>query len=123
MHKMTGTSLIEILISLFLLSLLLFGWDTIQISALQIMQGAYHFHIAQQQLLNIAETIKSNNGIDANTINVWHQQNKQLLPHAQGKISGHYPSFNIEVKWGNNPTCEFHNPLGKSGCLQLAINL
>lgn len=123
MRRFIGTSLIEVLMSLFLLSLILLSWDIMQITALQTMQSAYHYNIAQQQLLTMTEHIKTNRAVNSQDFVNWQKQNKKVLPQGRGTIKGQYPFFMIGILWGNKSASECQYQIGNTGCLQLAINL
>lgn len=121
----SGVSLIETLISLFILSLLLLGFDAMQITALKEAKSAYYYSVATQQLNVMTERLRAlskNNYNDQFTI--WNQQNQEVLPQGKGLITGYYPDFNLAIFWGNGVLQEcIKNKIGQSGCLHLSIKI
>lgn len=124
MLKCKGTTLVEILMSLLLLSLIMLGWEVMQTSALRTMKSAHYFSTAHQQLLTLAESIKANNGIFTKDFSAWQRQNKEVLPQGLGKISGQYPFFILSIRWGGKILSEGSNTeVGHARCLQLPLHL
>lgn len=119
-----GTSLIEVMISLLLLSIFLFGLDATQITALSHTKAAYFFSVAVQQVKQMGERLIAckKNHCDQQ-ITLWNQQNAEVLPQGRGKVSGSYPDYLITLFWGNKKreVCQ-QNKIGKEGCLQLKIH-
>lgn len=123
MSKPIGFSFIEILISLFFLSLMLLGIDAMQLIALQQSKATYFFSIANQQILNLVEKrliFPEKNLNEA--IEIWQQQTQHLLPQGQGEINLQASEAVITVFWGGYPSpCE-HTHIGIQGCVQLKIS-
>ncbi len=121
MHKYQGASLIEILVSLFLLSIMLFGLDALGLVVLHETKNAYYLAVAEQQMFNMIEQIHAAKNIDISSALIqWNKQNKQLLPQGIGEIKGPY----LSIYWGSFPdySCS-KNKIGESGCLQADIKL
>jgi len=116
MHSATGTTLIEILISMLLISILLLGVDAMQVIGLKQAKVNYYFAVAEQQINNMLERLTIDNYPDAFA---WNKQNQELLPQGGGVITEN----NIAVFWGNqNAEKCTANKMGKSGCLQIQLS-
>lgn len=118
-NKNKGFSLVEILISMLLLSLILLGLDGMQIHALQQSRIACISSIAANQLHAMAERLRacSMDEIE-DQILIWNQQNNLVLPGGRGKVEGQYPSYTLIIFWGEHKNNECKkNQIGQSGCL------
>ena len=116
-----GFSVIEVLISLLILSLILLGFDAMQIASLRRCQQAYFFSVAEQQLVAMSERLQSFSEI-TKQIAIWNQQNQQLLPNGLGVISGTYPDYQLSIFWGEKmhpDDCQ----AGKTKCLTIEVHL
>lgn len=115
-----GATLIEILVSLVLLSLMLLGLDAMQLTALREAKVSLYYAEASQQLHLMQEKLTALHLSDpADAINRWNQQNAAVLPHGRGVAQNGV----ISVFWGdmNLDRCE-HNKIGLSGCVTTALN-
>ena len=100
-----GFTLIEVLISLFLLSFMLLGLNTLFLSGMRQTYADYYFSIASHQLIGMIErlhALRDAEGIEEQ-INHWNAQNKQLLPQGVGVVSGIFPSYTVTIYWGKKP--------------------
>jgi prepilin-type N-terminal cleavage/methylation domain-containing protein len=120
-----GFSLLEVLISLILLSIITLGFGAAEIEALRTTRAAHDFSIAVNQvtnakeLLRILEPRQKLNQI----ITRWNDENQQVLPQGRGDISGNFPRYTIRVYWGEKQN-ECDQPRwGTTGCLRLDIRL
>lgn len=113
--KHSGTSLIEVLISLFLISLLLLGLDAVQLFSLRQSKINYYYAIALQQIQNLHEELTVTNRPD---LDFWNLQNQQVLPQGRGELS----AYAISIFWGNRDekTCD-KTKIRENGCLQLRL--
>lgn len=114
-----GVSLIEILICMFIFSLILFSFDVLEIIALRKAKSAYYFSVATQQLSNMLEQFQTfNNQYSNQQLFFWNQQNQSVLPHGRGTIANGY----ITISWGEKvDTNCLHPQIGLSGCLRQSI--
>src|SRR5207253_11148603 len=94
MPNLSGTTLIEILISLLLISLLLLGVDVMQIVSLRQTQANYYVTVAEQQMNNMLERLTINPHADLET---WNKQNREVLPEGRGVIN----HDELAIYWGN----------------------
>ena len=120
---MNGFTLLEVLISLFILSILLLGLDAMQLAALREAESAYYLSVATQQLNNMLERLQiTKNDSLSDQQQQWNQQNQMVLPNGRGVISGEYPHIKLAIYWGDESAgaCE-KDKIGQSGCLQLAL--
>src|SRR5689334_9841498 len=105
---MRGFTLIEVLISLFLLAFTLLGFAALEIKALRDSSNALYFSIASNQILNIYEHLKATESQHlTEIIAAWDKQNQIVLPQASGKLTGQYPNYVVSIFWGENqPSCK-----------------
>lgn len=103
-EKNIGFTLIEVLISLFILSLILLGFNGMLLLATQQTHAAYHFSIASQQMITMIERLHALGNAEGleDQIITWNAQNRQLLPHGIGTITGSYPSYTVTLHWGKH---------------------
>jgi prepilin-type N-terminal cleavage/methylation domain-containing protein len=125
MIYLQGFTLLEVLISLMLFSLLLLGFEEMQIVSLQDTRAANYFYLASQQLHVITERLyllSSENELPEQMFQ-WNKQNQAVLPAGRGILLGHYPNYKIMVNWGNfNKKCDMIY-LGQTGCISKNIHL
>lgn len=125
MKDVSGMSLIEILISLLLLSILLLGFDAMQIKSLQVAKQSYFYTIAEQQLDQIIERLLASKTLNsADQIAAWNRENINLLPQGRSQVVGRYPHYTISIMWGgmNNLSCP-SNKIGRENCLTIVTSL
>lgn len=122
MYHHLGISLIEILISLLILSLMLFGLDVMQFTALREAKAAYYFSVAMQQLKNRIEQL--NEGEDSKEqFLIWNQQNHEVLPQGRGEEKGYGLTYEVSIFWGDDhrmQDCD-EDKIGQSGCLHVIV--
>lgn len=123
--KNHGFSLIEVLISLLLISLILFGLDAGQFFTIKEANYAYFFSTAENQIRNGVQrlvALKGYEALDEQEAN-WNAENQKVLPQGWGIITGAFPNYTLSIYWGNIPhRCE-KQKLGSSGCLTKKIYL
>jgi prepilin-type N-terminal cleavage/methylation domain-containing protein len=119
-----GFTLIEVLISLLLLSFILSGFDAMELYSLNSLRNTYNFHLATQQLISMTERLRSMGPYPyQNEEAIWNEQNKQLLPRGVGTVAGQYPDYTVTLYWGDmTPPCP-NIMLGQSGCVELRVTL
>jgi prepilin-type N-terminal cleavage/methylation domain-containing protein len=123
--RISGFTLLEVLISLFILSLLLLGLDAAETQALRQAKAVYYFNVAREQLNSMVEQLQTTQGAEfANIEAKWNEQNKQILPQGKGQISKQLPQFILSIFWGENidASCQ-RNKIGLSGCLRLITKI
>lgn len=121
-QRLAGFSFMEILVSLFLFSLILYSFDRLEIYALRQHQQAYFFNIATLQYLNMVERLRalqSSAGLSEQVVE-WNRQNHLILPQGQGSVRGYFPTFTVSLYWGK-PTAECNRPT--STCLEEKITV
>jgi Tfp pilus assembly protein PilV len=101
-RALSGVSLIEIVISLLLISLALFGFDAMQLMAIQKSRTAYNEAIANNQLhiLNLQLQVAGRLSDHEKIIAIWSQENAALLPQGISYVSGDFPQYTIKICWG-----------------------
>ena len=96
----SGFSLIEVLVSLLLLSFILLSFDAAEIVAFRKSRDAYYFSIAVNQLNAMKERLrvfKNHSGLEQQ-IELWNLQNQEVLPQGKGIVT----EQQIKINWGNN---------------------
>lgn len=101
-----GFTLIEVLVSLLILSLILITFDEMERIAGQKNREAYLMSVASSQLHNMSERLKAlANHQDFNQqIAIWNQQNAMVLPNGIGFVLGSYPVYQVSLFWGRKTT-------------------
>jgi len=114
MHKNSGATLMEVLISLILLSILLLGIDAVQVISLQKSKINYYVAAAEQQIISMMERMKITKDAE-----IWNQQNMEMLPQGRGVIT----EKAVSIFWGsgNGENCE-SNQIKKDGCIRYNFN-
>ena len=100
-YKLSGYTLIEVLVSLLLLSVMLLGMDVMQIFALRQSRAAYYLSVAHTQMQSISERLRMTATLDpAMTISAWNTENALVLPQGVGYVRGSYPVYHAQLCWG-----------------------
>lgn len=120
--RTVGFSLIEVLISLLLVSLILLGLDGAQFYALKQAKTAYFLNVATQQLQNLTERLAASQTPEQ-PLALWNNENRQLLPSGFGTVNGESPNYTITIYWGRKKSQCASQQIGESGCLQENIQL
>jgi Tfp pilus assembly protein PilV len=94
-----GWSLLEVLISLFVLTFALLTFADIELVALQQMQNSYFASLAASQVSNMAECLHGDHSIAENYFSAWNQDNSRLLPSGTGKYTVQKNGYNISICW------------------------
>lgn len=98
--KQTGVSLLEVLISLLLLSFGLLALIRLQLLALQQTDHALLQSIAVMQLRSVAERLAIKAVDPITSIIQWNKENERLLPAGKGRIQG----SEIYIVWTDSLT-------------------
>lgn len=101
-HKdIEGTTLLEILISLIILSTGLLALAKSQIHSLQYHNAQYFYTFAINQVINLAEIIQAYSTHDAIQpwIKDWQQACAKTLPHAETRVEKHTGYYEIFLAW------------------------
>ena len=115
LSRILGFSLIEVLISLLLISLILLGLDAMQYASLRQIKETYFLHVASNQLQNLKERLFVSQ--QSPQIFLWNEENKKVLPAGFGTLSGEFPNYILTIYWGKKTHQCKKNQLGESGCL------
>ena len=104
-RHIAGYSLLEVLISLCILSFGLLGFAQAQLLALRNNQIAYFQSIAQSRLFSLAEALQACNMAKCsmadinNEIQVWNVYNSYILPNGQGHLTEQDSHRIIILNW------------------------
>jgi Tfp pilus assembly protein PilV len=112
---MRGFTLLEVLISSFLLTLMLLGLDAMQWHALRKTKQAHHYFIAAHQVTQMLRISASSRHAYQYE---WNNQNKSLLPNGNGLIDAEH----IVVTWGEQDGVDCkQTQIGVAGCVSAKI--
>jgi prepilin-type N-terminal cleavage/methylation domain-containing protein len=103
----SGFSLVEVLVSLFILSLILLGLDAMECVALRESHAAYFLNVAAIQMQAMTErltTLDQAQGLEEQ-VAIWNSQNNELLPQSKGSLTGKFPVYQLSLSWGANTLC------------------
>lgn len=122
---LSGFSLIEVLISLLLLSFILLGFEATEVNSMRDSRAAYYFDVANNQLSNMYERLKLLGDYSdiSPQVDAWNKENQIVLPQGKGQVVGRFPKFTIMVYWGDKQNMCTQNQLGSSGCITQHIIL
>lgn len=120
-----GFSLIEVMVSLLLLSMSLLGLDAMQFYALQRAQHVYYYHQAMNQLMNMTErlAVLKNDEAIVDEVPHWNEENNQVLPNGRGEVQGSFPRYTLIIFWGKSAMNCAENKIGATGCLRENIQV
>lgn len=106
----SGLALFEVLISLLLLSLTLFGLEGMLLCALNTSRKVFFTAKAEQQMHNLEERLrvqtKEEDFLD--TLEDWNRENKMILPQGEGFLTESYPDYVLSLcfrEGGAEKTC------------------
>lgn len=118
-----GIILIEVIISLLLISLWLLGLGAANFAALRETKSIYYYSVAQSQLQNIRQRLHTFKQSDvAIQVAIWNEQNQQMLPQGVGMIKGTYPHYIAVIGWGGlTPESCRATKVGVMGCLRVLL--
>jgi prepilin-type N-terminal cleavage/methylation domain-containing protein len=118
-NHFAGFSLIEVLVSLLILSFILLGFDALEVYSLRQVRTAYVFSCANNQLNNMIERLRNINGDESikDQIEQWNKENKIILPQGWGEVKGHFPDYDMSIYWGDSTSHCQQNQIGSSGCI------
>ncbi len=115
----------EVLMSLLLISLILLGFETGQLYAVQETKITWLLNTALNQINNARErliALKTAEGLQEQ-IMIWNAENKRDLPSGFGTVSGAWPLYRVTVYWGNQSHRCAHDTTGIAGCIRKEIRL
>ncbi len=118
-RSIQGFTFVEVLISLFLLSIILFSFTLIQFAAIRLTHRADSLLIVSRQLTNLSErltALQTMHGLAAQ-IQSWNQENKEVLVNSQGRVTGIFPHYKATICYQENLQ------IGKMHCITENISL
>jgi Tfp pilus assembly protein PilV len=123
--KISGLTLLEVLLSLALLSFALLGMDAMEVQAFTKASEIYYFSVAANQMQIISDRLRvlGSSAGRHSLVASWQAQNLEVLPQGRGVITGSYPVYAINIYWGINYDPCLQTQLGLSGCLKETINV
>jgi len=116
--KVSGFSLIEVLVSLLILSWLLLGLAVLEVNSMRQARIILLFNLAANQLANLSERVFASVGIETQpTITSWNSENKTILPKGIGDLEGQFPNYQLTIEWGAYVNHCDTTLIGESGCI------
>lgn len=101
-----GFSLIEILISLLLLSILMMGFEATSLYAVREIREAYFLSYAQNQMASLADYVRAHQlRVSPDFLENWNQQNKDILPKVTSQIIEGETFYKVELCWKEQNNC------------------
>jgi prepilin-type N-terminal cleavage/methylation domain-containing protein len=96
-----GFTLIEVLVSLMILSITLLGIDAMEIMIRQQQRDINFQRIANNQLFNMEERLRAVRGElgVAQQLEQWNQENYSVLPGARGEVIENFPYYTVKIYW------------------------
>jgi prepilin-type N-terminal cleavage/methylation domain-containing protein len=98
MRNSFGFSLLEVMISLFILSFALFAYVELQQAAVRCNHSAYRYSLANQLLQNITEELRSSPDA-AEEIKTWQHTVASALPKGEGKVIYTHAFYHLSIQW------------------------
>ncbi len=116
--KSKGFSFIEVMISLLLMSLILFGVNAAHLLALNEAKTAYYFLLASKQAKMLADNLAKANASEWPALAALFNRNiNQMLPNGH-MIIPHLEQKQLIITWGMQGMGQnIHDDIGKSGSL------
>lgn len=102
LHQQTqnfGFSFIEVLVALFILSIVLLGVEEQMLKSLQSSQEALNQTIAVEQINGMASMVALFPGQYQRFLSEWNQDNQRFLPDGKGKIKTSGGDMAIQMTW------------------------
>lgn len=122
MQPISGFTLLEVLVSLVILSFVIVGFEAMQLYALHETRKAYYFSEGISQINSMIERLHT--GLDVSTqINQWNDENRRVLPQGRGDVKGQYPAYHITLFWGEMLSDCLETQWGQNGCITMDVNI
>lgn len=98
---MKGFSLLEVLLTLMLISLGFIGIIGMQLTAVKSSKESYLRSLANNQLLSMAERLHANESTSARSSELiaWNKENSELLPEGKGNFSCSAAVCTLIIQW------------------------
>lgn len=121
MPNVNGFTLLEIIISLFLLSIVLLGVDAAQVLVMRDSRGIYYFNQASVMAANMAEYLVAHHGDTSGYERKWQLKIAEILPISSGYVSRSQSSHVVKVWWGGESRECRKTKQGVKGCVVLNV--
>lgn len=120
MRYSCGFTLLEVMVSLFMLSLVLFGITAAEVKALREARGILYFSRAISLSENMAEYLLVY-AEPSGYLSQWQYEVQHDLPDASAAVTGLSPRFTISITWGGYDRVCHQSKAGLSGCVKYTI--
>jgi Tfp pilus assembly protein PilV len=100
----SGSTFLEVLVALFLFSLLLLFQARIQLSNFHTLQNAWDTWVADLQIQNLVGQLSASH-LSSGLISEWQQQNAEVLVQGQSLVSKSGNGYRIQLHWGKHYQC------------------
>lgn len=117
---MHGFTLLEVLVSLLLLTFAFLGIDAVFTKALQQERALRYSQQAYLLADNMNRYLSAHPNDHVNDDAIWHQQVAASLPQGRGEIDE--SQREIQIAWGDAVLPCLQPQLGISGCIKLALS-
>lgn len=121
MRHPCGFTLIEVMISLFILSLVLFGVTAVEMKALRAARGILYFNRAILLAENMVEFMLAHGGDPSGYLQQWQDDSQEDLPTAVARVTGGPQDYMVTIKWGGYEQPCQQTKAGLSGCVRLSV--
>lgn len=114
-----NASLLEVLISLSLLSIVILGEGALQLSSSHNIRTSYYMSVATEEINNITTLLHHLPTVDlADSIINWQEHVAKVLPQGKGVIEREGSHYDVSIFWGGATpgTCPTTQP-NITGCL------
>lgn len=121
MRNTCGFTLLEVMISLFILSLILLGVTAAEIKALREARTILYFNQAISLGEEMAGFMLAHHGDASGYLQKWQLDAQQNLPSGTACVAGMSPYYTIYIKWGGYDQPCRHTQSGTSGCVKISV--
>lgn len=121
MKKNHGFTLLEIVVSIFLMSIAILVIQASVYTAVQNTRGQYYFQYAVSMAESMCNYLEAHNGDASSYLPIWQNDVACALPSATSRVSVRSSSAIITLAWGKETSCQKNKP-GASGCVRMQSN-
>jgi len=123
MPNINGFTLLEVMISLLLLSIVLLGVDAAQVVVMRESRGIFYFNLASVMALNMSEYLVAHHGDVSGYERKWRLNIEEILPMSAGRVSGSQSTYTVKVAWGGAVLECLKSKQGAKGCVVINVHI
>lgn len=98
-YLQAGLTLLEIIVALFLLSVIFLSLARLDVLSLQIYYLAYQESVATSQIVSVIQRLKANYSRQSEEVVYWNEQNQKVLPRGKGEVVCNNTLCKIRLNW------------------------